>query len=119
MEHYGTPIEFLDSDPVFNVTARPCDAGEQYTEDLSCKPCPPAFFLYEPQTQPGTCKECHPNAICYGRNITAPKPTYWRSSPTLEIYTPCTRPESCLGGNKTDALGQCEFGYQGILCSDC
>ena len=105
MEHYGTPIEFLDTDPVFNVTARKCAAGEQYTEDLSCKPCPPAFFLYEPQTAIGTCKDCHPNAICYGRNITTPKPTFWRSKPNLEIYTLCIRPESCLGGNKTDPLG--------------
>ena len=52
-------------------------------------------------------------------NNTAPKPGYWRSRPKLEEYTPCTRPESCLGGNVTDAIGQCEIGYKGILCSDC
>ena len=35
------------------------------------------------------------------------------------MYTPCLRPESCLGGNSTDPVGQCEIGYQGILCSEC
>ena len=53
-------------------------------------------------------------------NITAPKPEYWRSSPTLETFTYCSRrPESCLGGNETEPLGVCEEGYQGILCGDC
>ena len=102
MEHYGTPIEFLDSPPVFTVTARECIEGEQYTEDLSCLPCPPAFFLYEAPTKPGPCNDCHPNAHCYGMNNTAPKAGFWRSAPKLETYTLCTRPESCLGGNKTD-----------------
>lgn len=52
-------------------------------------------------------------------NSTAPKPGYWRSGPTLETFTPCIRPESCLGGNQTDPLGQCDTGYKGILCNDC
>ena len=52
-------------------------------------------------------------------NITAPKPGYWRSNSTSEIFTPCLRTESCLGGNETDAIGQCETGYKGILCADC
>lgn len=47
LEHYGTAIDFLDDFPVFTVTARECIQGEQYTEDLSCKPCPAAFYLYE------------------------------------------------------------------------
>jgi hypothetical protein len=52
-------------------------------------------------------------------NNTAPKPGYWRSGPTLETFTPCLRPESCLGGGETDPLGTCATGYKGILCSDC
>ena len=28
LEHYGTPIEFLDDNPVFMVTARQCMEGE-------------------------------------------------------------------------------------------
>ena len=119
MEHYGTPIDFLDNPPVFTVEARECIEGEQYTEDLSCLPCPPAFFLYDAPTKPGPCNDCHPNAHCYGMNNTAPKSGFWRSAPKLEIYTPCTRPESCLGGNITDPIGQCATGYQGILCADC
>ena len=52
-------------------------------------------------------------------NITATKPSFWRSHATSEEFTPCNRPESCLGGNETDAIGQCAVGYQGILCADC
>ena len=50
MEHYGTPIDFLDNPPVFATTARECIEGEQYTEDLSCIPCPAAFYQYDAQT---------------------------------------------------------------------
>ena len=119
MEAFGTPIGFLDDPPIFNVTARECIEGESYTENLSCEPCKSAFYLYEAQTEAGLCEPCHPNAHCYGMNNTAPKAGYWRSRPKLEIYTPCLRPESCLGGNATDQVGQCEVGYQGILCSEC
>ena len=52
-------------------------------------------------------------------NITAPRPGYWRSHATGEEFTACTRPESCLGGNETDPIGQCDTGYTGILCADC
>ena len=105
LDHFGTPIEFLDNFPVFVVSARKCVQGEQYTEELSCEPCPQAFYLYEAQNEPGQCKACDQNSYCYGMNNTAPKPGYWRSQPTLEIFTACTRPESCLGGNSTDPLG--------------
>ena len=101
---YGTAIEFLDSFPVFEVTARECIKGEQYTEDLSCKPCPPQFYYHEVQIAPGTCLDCNPNAFCYGMNQTAPRPGYWRSNPLNEEYVPCIRPESCLGGSEKDPL---------------
>ena len=39
MDHFGTPIDFLDTPPEFTMYARPCVEGEQYTEDLSCIPC--------------------------------------------------------------------------------
>jgi len=119
MEHYGSKIEFLDNPPVFQVKARECIEVEKYAEDLSCQPCPSQFYLFEAQTSPGKCKECSPHAFCYGMNVTAPRPGYWRSAPKLDKYTPCSRPESCLGGNRTDPLGQCATGYQGILCADC
>ena len=105
MEHFGTPIEFLDNPPIFEVDARECIEGEKYTEDLSCEPCASAFFLYEVQEEPGTCEPCHPNAHCYGMNNTAPKAAYWRSKPKLEEYTACLRPESCLGGDRNDPVG--------------
>ena len=37
----------------------------------------------------------------------------------MEVFTPCFRPESCLGGSETDPLGTCAEGYRGILCNDC
>ena len=86
---------------------------------MACEPCPPAFYLYEKLTEPGSCKECPLQAFCYGRNITAPKPTYWRSSPTEERFTDCERPESCLGGDRENPTGVCAKGYEGILCSKC
>ena len=115
----GTPIGFLDNSPVFTVTARACVEGEQYTEDLSCKPCGAQYYLYEAQNSPGQCKDCDPNAFCYGMNITAPKPGYWRSTATGEEFTPCIRPESCEGGSERLPLGICATGYKGILCNDC
>lgn len=37
----------------------------------------------------------------------------------MDTFTPCLRPDSCLGGSETDPVGTCDTGYQGILCSDC
>lgn len=74
LEDYGTEIDFIEEFPTFVVSARKCIEGEKYTADLTCEPCPPAFYLFEAQEKPGVCKECHPNAFCYGRNNTAPKP---------------------------------------------
>ena len=111
MDNFGSPIEFLDEFPVYTVVARECVQGEQYTDTLTCAPCPPAFYLYEAQTEPGLCLDCSPYAVCYGMNSTTPKPGYWRSGPVVETFTECIRPESCLGGNETDPLGQCEEGY--------
>ena len=38
--NYGNSIEFLDSPPIFKVSARECVRGERYTDDLACIPCP-------------------------------------------------------------------------------
>ena len=111
LPQYGTPIGFLDSFPVFTVNARECVQGEQYAEDLSCRPCGAEFYLYDVQTSPGVCKDCTSDATCYGMNITAPRPGFWRSTPTNEKMTPCPREESCLGGDEKDPLGKCATGY--------
>lgn len=52
-------------------------------------------------------------------NKTAPKASYWRSRPKVEEYEDCPRPESCLGGDENNPLGDCAEGYRGILCTNC
>lgn len=45
---YDNTIAFMDdSKPhIYNIFARSCVEGEQYTSDLKCLPCPKRFFLY-------------------------------------------------------------------------
>ena len=46
LKTFGNEIDFLDTLPVFNVSARACIEGERYGEDLSCIKCPEGSYLY-------------------------------------------------------------------------
>lgn len=94
-------------------------SGEEQTLQGTCHKCEPGFYLIDPPTSAQSCKQCDYNAICYGENILAPRPGYYRSSPTSDQILECYNPESCIGGNQTNVQGLCAPGYTGFMCGGC
>ena len=101
------------------VYARNCHSGESYSEALACVPCVEPFYSYEILNSNNACKSCPDEAYCYGKNYTAPRKGYWRSSPRSDMFMKCKNEEACLAGNRDNPLGICQNGYQGILCAEC
>lgn len=119
IETYKNVINFIAATPNITLDVRACIEGEHYAKSLSCLPCKVKQFFYNAQIEPGSCNECNDNAVCYGMNITTPRPKYWRANSTSENYIECFNPKACLGGDELSPIGICEEGYGGILCADC
>ena len=50
LNSFGNKIDFIDKPTEFEVAARACVEGEQYTADLQCIPCPVSFYSHVEQT---------------------------------------------------------------------
>jgi hypothetical protein len=119
LETYGNSISFINSPIGIDVTFRNCVAGEEYTSSSACVACPNGTYSYTAPTSVSSCNTCSADAICYGKNITAPLPGYWRANGTTESWVTCPRADSCLGGNETNSTGMCQTGYEGVACGVC
>ena len=77
--------------------------------------------MFIPQTQPGSCKVCDPNAVCFNGSRVAPKPGYWRNTNVSENFYRCPNFDACLGGGylNNESTGICATGYEGVLCGQC
>ena len=65
------------------------------------------------------CKQCPENNICFGGNLVAASPGYFRHSSQAEYSMPCYNSEACVGGTREQPLGECAEGYKGLACSKC
>ena len=77
-------LELTEADYSLNATLsfRKCIEGEKFTSDGECVWCIEGFYLLEAPTSPRSCLKCPSNADCFGGNLIAPQPGYWRSSNT-------------------------------------
>lgn len=98
---------------------RACIEGEAMSEsDQVCKKCERGTYSYVKGDK--VCKDCpFKVAVCFGGQVVAPLPGYWRSSKTSENFMECPNSDVCIGGNETQPLGRCKEGYSGILCGEC
>ena len=119
LELFGNEIEELTSPPPIEIKARACLEGEAYGATLTCTQCERGTKLYKAQDEPGSCLPCLDNEECFGTNMTAPKASFWRSSPTSENYLECFNRDACLEATKEFPLGKCEEGYGGFMCTNC
>lgn len=99
LQTYGNSLDFVDSPLKLDFGVRKCVAGEQLQADNSCKWCAEGTYLYDAPEKEVYCKICSRAANCYGGNIVAPLPQYWRSSNVSENFIKCPNGAACLGGN--------------------
>ena len=98
---------------------RNCVSGEELTSNLACLACTNGTFGYDAPIEISQCEACNPNAICFGKNVSAPQPGYWRANDTSNSWVECPRVTSCLGGNESEPMGVCAAGYTGTVCGEC
>ncbi|CAG9313302.1 unnamed protein product [Blepharisma stoltei] len=102
------------------LRTRNCINGE-YRSNNQCIYCKEGQYSLSPDNN---CNECPVNAYCYGGDLLAPKPGYWRGkTDSIRLYH-CLNPNACEGGLKdaNDSIsltGRCREGYQGNLCQAC
>ena len=107
---------------------RACQIGE-YLKDQKCFTCPINYYLLifnENVTECNKCVDSDP-FYCYGGSNLTPKPNYWRYDYYSDNFMLCPNPASCLGYsfqnaslyNPLMAMGECAYGYEGILCGEC
>lgn len=66
---------------------RSCVSGEQMLSNGKCKECEGGYYLLDVPTDPNSCKICDNEvAICLGGNRIYPRPGYWRSSPSTDVF---------------------------------
>eukprot|EP00347_Sterkiella_histriomuscorum_P009701 403340212 len=111
-------IEFTVS-----LNLRECAVGEKFSDSGSCDSCPEGkSFSLVVMKEPGICRTCPTTkAVCNGGSNIGPQPGYWRKSNTTSNFIKCFNTASCLGmiPPKNNPQGECDTGYQGILCADC
>ncbi|CDW82469.1 UNKNOWN [Stylonychia lemnae] len=109
----------LDFD--IDIRLRECEIGEQFTTSGKCQICQDSYSLVK-MTQPGSCEVCPTEkAKCIEGAQIGPLPGYWRRNNESKIFTQCLYEFACLGmiPPKNILVGECQQGYQGILCADC
>ena len=116
---YGNQQTFLLAPVIIEFSARQCTYGEKFTEERTCEKCPIGFYSYTIQSEPYECLPCPRNAVCPGDNIMIPKAGYVRMHEVSIVFIRCFLQQACLLGEKTDVLGKCAEGYQGVMCAAC
>ncbi|CDW84862.1 UNKNOWN [Stylonychia lemnae] len=109
----------IDLDIVIDL--RDCLIGEQFTNAGKCVQCQDGYSLAQ-QYEPGVCTQCpSQRAVCLGGASIGPQPGYWRKNNKSETFITCLYQYACLGmiAPNYNPIGECSFGYQGILCADC
>ena len=101
------------------IHSRRCRAGEEQTPSGTCQRCGYGFFLLHAPDRAKQCKPCDQNAICYGANLLAPRPGFFRSGPLSEQILECFNKKACLGGDLDTPTGECSDGYTGLMCGAC
>ncbi|CDW72226.1 UNKNOWN [Stylonychia lemnae] len=100
---------------------RQCLVGEYFTVAGKCIQCEVGYSLIE-MNEPGSCMDCKSDrAICLGGSHIGPLPGYWRMNVNSSTFIKCRQEKACLGmiDPNNNPLGECERGYQGVLCADC
>ena len=87
-------------DPTFStqIEFRPCQAGEEYTDDGRCVSCLEEFYSLEAPTSVRSCEKCPRNAECLGGDRMTPVQGFWRSGAQSLNFIPCFNPAACKGG---------------------
>jgi hypothetical protein len=98
MDDNGIPKSFIAKAPKFQIESRTCVSGEEQTPEGTCQKCTYGFYLIQPPDREMACRQCDVNAQCFGENLMAPRPGYFRSSNTSEDILACYSPSACLGG---------------------
>ena len=113
----GTSIDINIS-----VIMRPCLSGEAFSDSGECRLCVAGKeYLVTALTSPSDCLVCPKNCLCLGGDNVGPDSGYWRATKYNFDVLSCYYKDACLGIRAPDYnhLGDCEDGYQGILCTDC
>ena len=119
MDNNGVKKPFFDSPTKFYIFSRLCVSGEKQTEEGTCIECPIGTYMIVAPERTIDCKQCDPNAMCFGKNMTAPKDGYFRSSKSSETIIKCFNGQACLKGSREFQTGECAEGYNGFMCSAC
>ncbi|CDW72330.1 UNKNOWN [Stylonychia lemnae] len=105
-----------------DLQLRQCILGEQFTAVGKCLKCQDNSYSLIKMIEPGFCEKCPTSkAKCLGGAEIGPLPGFWRKSNTTKSIEKCFYQPACLGMIPpiNNPMGECLFGYKGILCADC
>ena len=112
-------IPWLDEAPLLVFTARPCEVGEYYSDEYTCKRCPKGKITYDAQTEKDKgkgCADCLENAVCYGAEIFQME-GFVRMHVDDSLFARCFNENACLEGDINEPLAKCADGYEGVMCA--
>eukprot|EP00347_Sterkiella_histriomuscorum_P005934 403354704 len=120
-QQYLKTLNKSSLDLQLEINLRECLNGEQFTIAGKCIECENSYSLLK-QASPGQCYECPDiKAVCPGGSKIYPRPGFWRKSNISTTIIQCLYKPACLGtlNDQQSPMGECQAGYQGILCADC
>ena len=107
------PLSFAVEVP---VSMRDCVMGEAESNG-QCVPCAVGSYSLVPGT---SCKNCPPEAHCYGNYSIGPRKGYWRASNFSNVFFACPNSAACVGvASAMDIEEKCEEGYERNMCQTC
>lgn len=126
----GLRSEFISEELIeseYNFYARECLRGEIILADFSCFKCiKGSYSLIDPmvlEVKYQRCNSCPNNADCFGGNIIAPYPGFYRKSNMSRNVMACINAGACLGSineiNVEEINGECKEGNSETLCYYC
>jgi hypothetical protein len=121
--NYLTENGLSDSGLIMTVKLRSCNVGEAFLDSGECSQCEAGIgYLLEAPTEETSCTPCPVTyASCIGGSNVVPKKGYWRASNETDVFYECNNYDACQGYIDTSSslLGDCLYGYEGILCGKC